>query len=222
MQEKFTELGLVAVGGTAAALHCAHRYSMDVDCVSPQLQDHFAETANALEHWEGWTTNRLNPPVLILGERHGVELGLRQLRRAVPLVTTRIQGLLVPTPEEMLRVKAFLLVQRRAVRDYVDVAALVQKLGEAAALQALSYLNAVYARSGAQTAATRFAEACEAEASDLSQVPLAAYKGLQPPFTQWDFVAGACRKAGRALLKRELESGLPQHVNAGFFNPGQA
>jgi len=222
VQEKFTELGLVAVGGTAAALHCAHRFSMDVDCVSPHLQERFAETADALEHWEGWTTNRLNPPVLILGERHGVELGLRQQRRALPLVTTRIEGLLVPTPEEMLRVKAFLLVQRRTTRDYVDVAALAHKLGEGAAVQALSYLNAAYARAGSQTVATRFAEACEADPLDLPKVPLTAYKGLQPPFTEWNFVAGTCRKTGRALLKRELESGLPQQADAAFFNPGQA
>lgn len=220
VQEKFAELRLVAVGGTGAALHCAHRFSMDVDCVSPHLQERFTETADALEHWEGWTTNRLNPPVLILGERQGIELGLRQQRRAVPLVTTRIDGLLVPTVEEMLRVKAFLLVQRRATRDYVDVAALVQKLGEAGAVQALSYLNAVYSRAGAQTVATRFAEACEAEPADFPHVPLTAYKGLQPPFTDWPFVAGTCRNTGRALLKRELEGALPQQTDARFFEAG--
>ena len=70
--------------------------------------------------WEGWTTNRLNPPVLILGERHGIELGLRQQRRAVPLQVTDVDGLLVPTAPEMLRDEAFLTAERRATRDYVD------------------------------------------------------------------------------------------------------
>jgi hypothetical protein len=221
VQQKFAELGFVAVGGTAAALHCAHRFSMDVDCVSPHLQERFEETADSLEHWEGWTTNRLNPPVLILGQREGVELGLRQQRRAVPLVTTRLRGLLVPTLAEMLRVKAFLLLERRATRDYVDVAALVQSIGEAAAVQALSYLNAVYRRSGAQTVATRFAESCEAEPVDLAHVTLTSYKGLQRPFNDWRFVAETCRRAGRGLLKRELEGGLPAQTDAGFSESGK-
>ena len=53
-------------------------------------------------------------------------------------------GLLVPTGAEMLRVKAFLLAERRATRDYVDVAAMVRLLGDPAALKALGYLNLVY------------------------------------------------------------------------------
>lgn len=217
VQEKFADLQLVAVGGTAAALHCGHRFSMDVDSVTPHLQNRFAETEEALEHWEGWTTNRLNPPVLILGEREKVELGLRQQRRAVPLQTLRISGLVIPTLKEILRVKAFLLLQRRATRDYVDVAALARTLGEAAALQALGYLNAAYSRPGTQTIATRFAEACEGEPTDLSNVPLLTYKGLRTPFTDWSFVGESCQRLGRSLLKRELDGALPAQVDEGFW-----
>jgi hypothetical protein len=210
LQERFPELALVVVGGTAAALHSRHRYSLDVDAVTPRLRDCFAEVADALELWQGWRTNRRHPPVLILGERGGVELGLRQQRRAAPLETVTVDGLVIPSAAEMLRIKAYLLAERRSARDYVDVAALARHLGEAASLEALGLLNRCYPDPGAQTAATRFAEACEAEPVDLATVPLAAYKGLAPPFTDWAFVADGCRALGRRLLKLELGSdGLP-------------
>jgi hypothetical protein len=49
----------------------------------------------------------------------------RALQRLFPdlgLITSLVEGLVIPTPAEMLRVKAFLLTERRATRDYVDLA----------------------------------------------------------------------------------------------------
>jgi len=218
LQQLFPDLGLVAVGGTAAALHCHHRISLDVDGVTPKLQERYEQITSALESWEGWTTNRLNPPVLILGERHGVELGLRQQRRAIPLQTTKVEGLTVPTKAETLRIKAFLLAERRGTRDYVDVAALAQCLGESASLTGLSFLNLLYPGGSPQTLISRLAEACEAEPVDLAAIPLSSYKGLKAPFTDWAFVAAACQRLGRALLKRELSSALPQSLGEGFHS----
>lgn len=216
LQGLFPGLGLVAVGGTAAALHCRHRVSFDVDEVTPRLQESFEQIASALARWDGWITNRLNPPVLILGERHGVELGLRQQRRAVPLQTTTVESLTVPTPAEMLRIKAFLLIERRSTRDYVDVAALARRLGESASLTALCFLNLLYPGGSPQTLISRFAEACESEPADRDAIPLPSYKGLKAPFTDGAFVAAACQRLGRALLKLELNNALPQSLGQDF------
>jgi len=216
LQRQFSELGLVAVGGTSVALHCGHRISLDVDEVTPRLQDCYQDIVSALERWEDWTTLRLNPPVLILGERHSVELGLRQQRRSVRLRTTEIEGLVVPTLAEALRIKAFLLAERRATRDYVDVAALVQRFGQSAALDALALLNLLYPSRGPQTLTTRFAEACESEPLDLAAIPLSSYKSLKAPFTEWDFVASVCQRLGRELLKLELQNALPQRFGEEF------
>ncbi len=209
LQGLFPDLGLVAVGGTAAALHCRHRVSLDVDEVTPQLQGRYAEVLSALECWEGWKTNRRNPPVLILGERHGVELGVRQRRRVAELQATQVDGLWVATAPEMLRVKAFLLAERRATRDYIDVAALAERLGESAALDALASLNLLYPSDESQTAITRLAEAGESEPVDLAAIPLRSYKGLKAPFNDWMYIASICQRIGRVLLKRELEGSLP-------------
>ena len=214
LQERLAGVVPVAVGGTAAAVHCQHRYSLDVDVVTPLLSSRFAGIAADLERWTGWRTNRLNPPVLILGEHGGVELGVRQLRRTIPLQTTEVQGLRVPTAAEMLRVKAFLLVERRATRDFVDVAALALHLGMAAATDAVSLLNLAYGPRTPLTWISALAEACESEPVDLAAVPLTTYKGLRGPLTDWAFVAGCCRDLGRGVLKLELGGGLPASLPA--------
>jgi hypothetical protein len=222
LQSRLAELKLVAIGGTAAALHCDHRYSLDVDCVSPFLRERFAETAESLETWDGWMTIRKQPPHFILGKRGGIELGVRQSRRAVPLQTTSIQGMAVPTLREMLRVKAFLMTERRATRDYVDFVALASRLDQDSTLNALGYLNCVYEAGGAgQTAVTSFAEACENQPLDLQAVPLGSYRGLRSPYTHWSFVAEICRRFGRLLIKREMNHQLPSAVDAGFHETAQ-
>lgn len=209
LQLRLAEFAPVAVGGTAVALYCGHRFSLDVDVVTPQLKSRFDEAKANRSAWEGWRMNRLNPPVLILGQHGGVELGVRQLRRAVPLQTTHVSGLLIPTANEMLRVKAFLLTERHAMRDYVDVAALVHHLGLETALEAMRLFNLVYEARSPQTWIIAFAEACEVEPLDAAAVPLATYKGLRAPFTDLSFVMGECRKLGRHLLKLELAGELP-------------
>ena len=219
LQARLDWLAPVAVGGTAAALHCQHRFSLDVDVVTPGLSADFDRSADALEHWEDWKTNRCQKPIIILGERHSVQLGVRQLRRRVPLQVTRVRGLRVPTAREILRIKAFLCTERRAVRDFVDVAALAKHLGDTVAIAGLGYLNLTYEPVGAQSRVTRFAEVCEQEPLDLHAVPLADYKGLQPPFTDWGFVRTTCQNLARQLLKLELAGSLPAALDAGFNEP---
>lgn len=129
---------------------------------------------------------------------------------------TRVSDLLVPTAPEMLRVKAFLLTERRATRDYIDVAALALHLGSDAALEAVGFLSLVYGPREPQTWVSAFAEACESEPLDLASVALAEYKGLEPPLNAWPFVAARCRDLGRAVLKRELVGALPEALPTGW------
>ncbi len=220
LQARLPGLELVAVGGTAAAIHCRHRLSLDVGCVTPRLTQQFDQVAEALENWEGWKTNRQQKPIIILGQLHDIELGLRQLRRDVPLQITQVQGLRVPTPKEALRIKAFLGVERRAVRDFVDIAALAHLLGEEAALGGLKYLNLVYPSTHSQTRITRFAQVCEMEPLDLAAVRLTNYKGLQPPWTDWPFIQTRCQKLARKLLQLELNRRLPCALDQGFYESG--
>jgi len=140
----------VVVGGTAAALYAGHRLSTDHDQVLADLGDHFQMVLEALEADGGWATNRVTPGKVILGNLDGIEAGVRQMIRRVPLETAELglpsgAALTVPTLDETLRIKAFLIVRRNQTRDFLDVAALADHAGIAHAAEVLNRLDQFYA-----------------------------------------------------------------------------
>src|SRR5215475_5172206 len=124
----------VLVGGSAAALYAGHRDSFAHDHVLTDLSERFDMVLEALESEGEWVTNRVQPGKIILGQLGEIEAGVRQMIRKRPLETTRLtlpsgRILRVPTVEETLRIKAFLVVRRYRTRDYLDVAALAEHYG---------------------------------------------------------------------------------------------
>lgn len=57
-----------------------HRTSLDGDPMLADLRDHFDEMLATLEAVAGWSTDRVQRPVLILGQLEGVLTGIRRLR----------------------------------------------------------------------------------------------------------------------------------------------
>src|SRR6202453_4503987 len=124
----------VLVGGSAAALYAGHRDSYDHDHVLMDLRDRFEVVLEALESEGEGVTNRVVPGKVILGQLGDIEAGVRQMIRTRPLETTQVtlpsgRALTVPTAEETLRIKGFLIVRRNQTRDYLDVAALADRYG---------------------------------------------------------------------------------------------
>lgn len=200
----------VLVGGTAAALHAKHRFSFDHDHVLRDLEREYDAAAAALEAIVGWRTNRKVRGKLVLGAIDGVEAGLRNLRRSAPLDTTEVEiaggrRIKVPTVEEMLRIKGFLVVDRNATRDYLDVAALADHLGmkkSAAALERLSELYAGFAGEGGDMLMTVVTKLADPDPYDLTDVDLREYKGIVPPWNDWAAVKEQCRLLAAAVLNR--------------------
>ncbi|CAG0960896.1 Heme uptake protein MmpL11 [Myxococcaceae bacterium] len=194
----------VLVGGSAAALHAGHRDSFDHDHVLADLIDRYQEVLEAVEATEGWATSvrASKPPFTIMGSLGGVEAGLRQMRRQRPLETCEIElgdGAVVvaPTAAEALRVKAYLVVQRNVVRDYLDVVALVDHLGEDAAVEVLSNIDTYYVdRSGEAGSVLTSLVAALADPqprdTDVTR-ELPRYKGLDARWHEWEDVVAACR-----------------------------
>lgn len=196
----------VLVGGTAAALHAHHRVSIDADHILPNLKTKFAEILKDVEKESGWRTNRIEPPVLILGNFQGVRTGIRQLIRSAPLETMQVRGLKVPTPEEVLRIKAYLIVKRNATRDYIDFVALWDHLGTTNALKALHSLDALYPQEGDMTVSQQLAlQLSEPKPWDLSETDLSHYKALAAPYTDWNEVKRRAALAGQKLIMAELK-----------------
>lgn len=198
--------GAVLVGGTAAALHAEHRKSLDGDHVVSNLRERFDEVLRQLEQVAGWKTERIQKPVLILGQLDGILTGIRQLRRTAPLETEEIHGIRVPTLPEMARIKAWLLATRLTTRDYLDTVVLLERLGDLGAVSALLNLDELYHQpSGASVLAEVVERLGAAAPLDRAHIELPSYKGLLAPWNDWAHLAGRGRHFATLLAKSCLE-----------------
>jgi hypothetical protein len=201
----------VLVGGSAAALWANHRSSADHDHVLEDLSTRFDAVLEAIEATDGWVTNRVTPGKIILGELGDIESGVRQLIRNRPLEVTEVtlpsgQVLRVPTPDETLRIKGYLIVRRNQVRDYLDVAALADRYGITHAADVLQHIDAYYSEQrGRESAgvatqlARQLADPRPADARTIQQ--LARYKGLDARWTDWRNVTDVCRSLAVEMVQ---------------------
>lgn len=181
--------------------------------ILPDLRDRFDTILEQLESVAGWETAHLRRPVLILGSPDGVETGVRQLRRSQPLETAIVnvagRQATLPTLPEVLRIKAFLCLDRNATRDYLNTAALAAHMGVEQACQALWRMDELYPQRNGDTWAVRtqlIMQFAAPHADDLDSVDLSEYKGVQPPFDQWSHVADICGQLSDCLLNAVLQA----------------
>ncbi len=201
----------VLVGGSAAALYAAHRDSYDHDHVVADLRERFDLVLEALESEGTWVTNRVTPGKIILGRLGGIEAGVRQLIRARPLQTREVDlpsghRLRVPTADETLRVKAFLIVRRNRTRDYLDVAALSARYGREHSAGVLAAIDDYYADQhgpGGQGVATQVVrQLADPQPVDVSVTrELGSYRNLASEWTNWRRVRAACLELATAVLE---------------------
>jgi hypothetical protein len=200
----------VLVGGSAAALHAGHRDSFDHDHVLTDLAERYGTVLEAVEATDGWATSvrASKPPFTIMGSLWGVEAGLRQMRRTRPLETCQVDvgdGAVVvaPTAPEALRVKAFLVVQRHVVRDYLDVVALAEHLGLDTAVGVLSGIDAYYQDRSSEEGSVltslviALADPAPRDVDVIGELP--RYKGLVARYQDWAVVVEVCRSLALRL-----------------------
>ena len=203
----------VLVGGSAAAIYAHHRESFDHDHVLTDLTGRYAEVVEAVEASGGWVTSvrASTPPLTLLGTLDGIEAGLRQLRRTRPLEVEEHQlpddrRLRVPSLGEMLRIKAYLVVQRNMVRDYLDTVALTDRLGLDPAADLLTGIDGYYAdRSGeADSVLTSLVvKLSQPSPRDVTVTrQLDRYKGLDRRWQEWSAVVTVCRQLADKILAR--------------------
>lgn len=191
----------VLVGGSAAAHHAGHRVSFDDGHILTDLRGRFDEVLEALEQTDGWVTSRIRPQVLILGSLDGIETGIRQLIRRRPLEVEEVmlgeRRLKVPTLEEILRVKAWLVLRRNATRDYLDVVALAERVGSREAARVIVGMDDYYedqiGPGGRRVAAQLAKQLADPAPYDLSQVDLSHYRQLEGRWRDWHNVVQSAR-----------------------------
>jgi hypothetical protein len=203
----------VLVGGSAAALYAGHRDSYDHDHVLSDLRDRFDVVLEALESEGDWVTNRVVPGKIILGQMGDIEAGVRQMIRTRPLETTQVtlpsgRILTVPTAEETLRIKGFLIVRRNQTRDYLDVAALADRYGLHEAAGVLARIDNYYAdqHGGGQGIAAQLARQLASPRPKDSSVTgqLDAYRNLASRWTDWSQVRSVCGQLAAEMLEAEV------------------
>ncbi len=198
----------VLVGGAAAAHHAAHRISLDDDHVLTDLRQRFDAVLNALEQTDGWVTSRVRPQVLILGSLDGIETGIRQLIRRRPLDTEIVsigtRALQVPTLDEIFRIKAWLVLRRNAVRDYLDVVALADRLGNRRAAEMVLSLDEYYedqiGADGLRISTQLVKQLADPMPYDLSAVELSTYRKLEVRWRTWQNVVSAAQALASHVL----------------------
>ena len=200
----------VLVGGTAAGLHAGHRVSRDADHVLTDLRSEFDEVLVQLESVAGWSTARVNRPVLILGSLDGIETGVRQLIRTAPLETTTVsvggQKLTIPTEAEILRIKGFLLLRRNATRDYVDFAALAHRLGETSTAAAFEHFDRLYPQDSGESALQQMlAQLANPLPYDLEGTVLSEYNRLEARWHDWEAIRTVCARAATVIFDHGCE-----------------
>jgi hypothetical protein len=195
------------VGGTAVAIFAQHRLSRDADHVLPDLRHRFDEVLSELESVAGWRTARVKRPILILGSLDGIETGVRQMIREQPLETQEVAigdvRLVVPTEEELLRIKSVLILKRNATRDYLDFAALAERIGSARVTDALAALDQLYPQTSGESALQQLqVQLSNPLPYDLQDTNLSEYRKLNTKWHDWNRVKEVCADIAMDLFKR--------------------
>ena len=200
----------VLVGGSAAVFYAGHRMSFDHDHVIQNLQGRYDAVLESVMALEGWTTDprASKPPMTIMGSLDDYQAGLRNLRRKTPLEIEEItlpsrDTLRIPTIAEVLRTKAFLIVRRNQVRDYLDVAAVSSQLGIKTACKILSNIDSYYSEmtetDGSVLSELIFMLAAPNPADTRNRDSLANYKGVSADWNSWSRVEATCKELAACL-----------------------
>lgn len=201
--------GSVALGGAVCALFAQHRASIDIDFVLTDLTDRFQEVREHLFALPGWQEARFRVPVLILGSLDGIEVGYRQLRCSMPLETQEVETpdgtLLIPTLEELLRIKAFLAYERNYTRDFVDFAELSCLLEPPQVVEALRTLDEKFQWEKQPSMILEITKTLlRPDPHDREIYGFETLRLLHPKLKTWDEVAAQCHEIGKRLSIRIL------------------
>ena len=204
----------ILVGGSAAFLYAGHRHSFDHDHIITDLEERFDLILESLEREGDWVTNRVVYGKIILGELGGIEAGIRQLirKKALEFQTLKIGelSLNVPTIDEITRIKAFLIIKRNQMRDYLDFAALSDKIGILASSQIIEKLDEYYTDdtselsvNGKPALSQLLRQLCNPQPKDYGSIEqLSDYKGVAGKWKDWDFIVEVCKSVAKEVMEK--------------------
>lgn len=112
----------------------------------------------------------------------------------------------VPTEEEMLRIKAVLILKRNATRDYLDFVALGDRIGDERVGRGLESFDRLYPQPSGESALQQLqAQLGNPMPYDLKEVNLSEYKNLDPKWHDWDVVVAAAAHLSGVIFDRAAQ-----------------
>ncbi|MDO5286507.1 MAG: hypothetical protein Q4G45_06740 [Actinomycetia bacterium] len=132
---------------------------------------------------------------------------MRQLRRTRPLEVQEValasgETVTVPVYEEIVRIKGWLVLQRSATRDYLDVAALAEVTSAAVAGGVLRGIDDYYEAGEAGLVSVLLSQQLASPSPRDPAVTheLASYQGLAQRWHDWANVVCVCRQIAREMI----------------------
>jgi hypothetical protein len=131
--------------------------------------------------------------------------------RKVPLEVAEVTlpsggAVTVPTIEETLRIKAFLVVRRNQTRDYLDLAALSEHLGVDRAAEVLTKIDDYYAdqNAGGEGVASQLVrQLADPQPADRSVIEqLSSYRRLRKRWSDWSAVTEVLGEVAAGMVSR--------------------
>jgi hypothetical protein len=215
--------GAILVGGTAASYYAQHRISVDHDHVLNDMNSRFEIIIDSLQSNDSWINFKEPKKDIVLGSLDGIRTGIRQLRIEKPLETNDVildngETLTIPTIEEILRIKAYFIVNRNQVRDYLDVIALTDKIGldkvTSIHLDIDSYYSDIWKYKN-DIKSSLVEKLSVIEPDDFETIAqLKNYKGLNEPYSNWNYIEEKGELIAQKLIQgfskeRPLNKDLP-------------
>lgn len=200
----------VATGDSICALYSHHRISIDVDFVVQTLRERFDEVRELLLDHPDWREARVRAPNFIGGSLDQVEIGFRQQHRQTPIETVEIQtaqgGLLIPTVDEMIRIKALLAYERNYIRDFVDFSELASLLPRSNTISAILEIDAKFGWERRPTVILEVIKALvHCEPRDYDTHGFGTLRLLTPTLKSWEAVKETCQEIGETLAETVIE-----------------
>jgi hypothetical protein len=122
------------------------------------------------------------------------------------VIDHRGEKLTLPTPGEMLRIKAVLILRRNATRDYLDFVALADHLGDDRLVAVLQDFDRLYPQPNGQSALQQLEiQLANPMPYDLEEMNLSEYKNLHPRWQDWQRVKAACVHCATVVFDRTCE-----------------
>lgn len=132
---------------------------------------------------------------------YNVKTGIFCVKRNLTLETTTVtyrgKKITVPTLEEILRIKAYLIINRNSTRDYIEYIAIIKLLGMKKAIETMKNFENYYPsdeKTGISPIRQLLSQLACPIPYDLETTNLDNYKKLYPQLQSWENICKICQK----------------------------